>query len=813
MNQVDSIFELIIDEKKENLLERTNRPSSLVKALKCLEDNDDFLEDDFLISPFILLNYGAPKSSLKNSVILNNLNNLMDVNEWLLTHYSNPDNIKVPASVEKICAAMNLFKKEFHMGNNLQVLKKNVVLLSLFKMKKIQKEEIDKMKQFKIFKFFQDIFQDEDDLLKILEQLLEESFIQFSENTFYFLSNIYYKTEFVNTSKKDSEIMDDHKEEIPLVELLKSNFKDKELLLLRLQGNTLEEIGVLYNVSRERIRQRQTRVLKNIPRVSEVNKYKEIFCQYNLTKDDFILLFNEDGKVFEFLNLILKKGNEDVSQLILKSKEIPGSQKIEYLVKEKYFLNRFGELEKLSKRLLIEELLYKHKSHVFTSQEFLELYQEEIKKYPGQNLEITSPQAIDGMVSRSKYVIKTYKLSFRYYDLTLNNDDEYFRELVINLEEGSYSMGKIFREYSELMQLFDIRDEYELHNFYKRRSELLPETIKLRRSPEFDVGKKSKKDVVRDILLQFSGQELENVIDYLFSEFGFRKNTMASFISANFREFIAENNKIENQLIQVSDDTIQSMKENLVHPVYLKKQVNSIFKENNIPFNTNTLGNLGYYLTGNIVFLKTYNNRKNAIQSLIQKNEIWRMGESELENSEEMKHLIYQMEKDLDIVAIDEKIYANISFLNSKGVKKEILSDFIHKVYNALPNGSYFTFKTLKDSGFSHTLFELGFENIFYERLLISSGLFNTINRKQPILFAKGKEHPHSLNQFLEEEVYLYGTSVDIYDFRDDLFEKYGIELDVLDIRYRIEKTGIYYSDYLEKLFNNKEEYLDEVYK
>lgn len=171
------------------------------------------------------------------------------------------------------------------------------------------------------------------------------------------------------------------------------------------------------------------------------------------------------------------------------------------------------------------------------------------------------------------------------------------------------------------------------------------------------------------------------------------------------------------------------------------------------------------------------------------------------------------MEKDLDIVAIDEKIYANISFLNSKGVKKEILSDFIHKVYNALPNGSYFTFKTLKDSGFSHTLFELGFENIFYERLLISSGLFNTINRKQPILFAKGKEHPHSLNQFLEEEVYLYGTSVDIYDFRDDLFEKYGIELDVLDIRYRIEKTGIYYSDYLEKLFNNKEEYLDEVYK
>ena len=36
---------------------------------------------------------------------------------------------------------------------------------------------------------------------------------------------------------------------------------------------------------------------------------------------------------------------------------IEQSQKLyDYLVKEKYFLNRFGELEKLSKRLLIEEL-------------------------------------------------------------------------------------------------------------------------------------------------------------------------------------------------------------------------------------------------------------------------------------------------------------------------------------------------------------------------------------------------------------------------------------------------------------------------
>lgn len=608
--------------------------------------------------------------------------------------------------------------------------------------------------------------------------------------------------------------MDKSKETaISLVDLLNSDFKDKELLLFRLQGQTLAEIGMHYNVSRERIRQKQKKVLRRLPRVKEADKYKGVFCKYNISKDDFLLLFNEQPMVFEYLNLILKKGNEDVSQLIMNSKEIPGSKKVEYLVKKSYYLNRFGELEKISKRLLVEELLYKHKKHVFTSQEFLELYQEEIKKYPGQKLEIGSPRAIDGIVSRSQYAIKTYKLRFRHFDLTLNNDDEYFRELVFSLDEGSYSMAKIFREYSELMKLFDIRDEYELHNFYKRRSELLPDNIKLRRSPEFDVGEKSKKDFVRDILLQFSGHDLEEVIEYLYSEFGFRKNTMNSYISANFREVIDQNNKIENHLIQISDDTIKKMREELVHPVYLKKQMNKLFKKYNIPFNTNTLGDLGYYMTGNIVFLKKYGNRKNAIQSIIQEHAILRMGESELENSEEMKQVIYQMEKDLDIVAIDENVYANISFLESKGIKKEILNDFIHSADTILPNSSYFTLKTLSDLEFSHTLFELGFETIFYERLLISSGFFYTINRKTPILFAKGKEYPHSLNQFLEDEVYLYGTSVDIYDFRDDLLEKYGIEFDVLDIRYRIEKTGIYYSNHLEKLFINKEEYLDEVYK
>lgn len=72
------------------------------------------------------------------------------------------------------------------------------------------------------------------------------------------------------------------------------NNKENEIFIQRVQGKTLDEIGKLIGVTRERIRQIEVNAIKKLDRLSVKFKevlYADIFIRYVINEEDFIIAF------------------------------------------------------------------------------------------------------------------------------------------------------------------------------------------------------------------------------------------------------------------------------------------------------------------------------------------------------------------------------------------------------------------------------------------------------------------------------------------------------------------------------------------
>lgn len=93
----------------------------------------------------------------------------------------------------------------------------------------------------------------------------------------------------------------------------------KSIFLDRLNGKTLADIGNKNNLSRERINKIVNRILSDMNPIKE-DTYKDIFEKYFIEKDLFCKLFNEDSIVYDYLNLVYKKGFSTLDELYSSNK-------------------------------------------------------------------------------------------------------------------------------------------------------------------------------------------------------------------------------------------------------------------------------------------------------------------------------------------------------------------------------------------------------------------------------------------------------------------------------------------------------------
>lgn len=261
--------------------------------------------------------------------------------------------------------------------------------------------------------------------------------------------------------------------------------KHQNILLMRLQGQTLAEIGAQIGTSSEAVRQILNSSLKQKPIVAE-NKYIRIFNKYDFSKDDFCYIFDEDESVYHYLMLISKKRNvlsisEKNSASSLKhflanesySDEI--KQRIEQIVYKDYIV--IGD-EKIYRNRpnIINYVLRTHFQEGGLFDDFAFHYNQFLKSFKLTTVASLKlmPHNKNASYFANKILLKSGR-KFRYYDFDSYDFSELWQEIMLEqYHDTTLPTFKLFKEHTKIMRKYDIRDEYELHDLLKKLCRIKP---------------------------------------------------------------------------------------------------------------------------------------------------------------------------------------------------------------------------------------------------------------------------------------------------------------------------------------------------
>jgi len=596
--------------------------------------------------------------------------------------------------------------------------------------------------------------------------------------------------------------------EISLDEFLSTKFKYKDYLLKRLDGQTLQEIGDSNGISRERVRQILNRIVSNLPNIKEINEFKDLFTGYDISKEAFRYFFCKDSRIYELLSLILKRGKQDITELIVDG-DYDNNQVQTFLNKSKRLLID-GEVQALTRENLIIDVLYKNRNlqKYFKVDDLHYLFTEEMKDYP--QLQFKNARSLGNQLQRYNNVIFSLKKGYRYHlDLLFDKYQEDLESLFLDLPEGSYHMDYVFEKNPELMKQLDIIDGSELHYFCKK-NKLFPKVIKLGRNPEFVRGEKSKREYLASELSRFDRHSIDELIEYLNLNFGLNKASITSYLFSEFGDVIS--NRTIHLKTDKNSEEVDRIRQLLTKDIYEFNEFINIVK-NIAGFSVekpDLILELGFVHKGEIIFKREYKTAMEAISSHILSQRIFRLNNQSFLGTRDYYNTIYKLEKEISILKIAEDAYINVTSLVNRGFDRQKFRKFVSKVEKYVGKEEYFSIVSLLNDGFDDILIQDGFELISLDRLINTSDIIKSVSHGFPNIYCKS-EIKKNLNDFLSDMLLEYG-SVNIDDFTYDLNLKYGLNLDEYDVKYRIIENGAFYSKELNKAYVLKEDYLDEVY-
>lgn len=100
-------------------------------------------------------------------------------------------------------------------------------------------------------------------------------------------------------------------------EFYQENNRNANIMKLKLQGYTLQEIGDYIGITRERVRQITLKEIRKFPRVYE-DYYAMPYMFFHFMKDDFLRIFPElTEEAYEFLSIKYRRGKEELNLLSL----------------------------------------------------------------------------------------------------------------------------------------------------------------------------------------------------------------------------------------------------------------------------------------------------------------------------------------------------------------------------------------------------------------------------------------------------------------------------------------------------------------
>ena len=592
-----------------------------------------------------------------------------------------------------------------------------------------------------------------------------------------------------------------------LEEFLTYNLRGIDIFERRLSGGTVQSIGNEFNISKQRVSQRISNIIKKLPKIQEIERYKDKFKKFKITKDDFLIIYNKDGRIWELLNLLYVPGKEHLAREIING-DYPKETK-EYIIKKYNLVVTSGEVRTLNRNQLLFNVLNSHRNlqEYFSVQDIYYLYKEACQEHP--KMKIKNLKSMEGILHRNDEIVFSSGKGYRLYTKKLSEEDlkEIF-SIFESLPDGAYNADYIYRNFPKIMRKFDIRSGSELHYICKRQER--NKVITFGRNPEFVKGKLDKKSYIFEQLKTYNGRNFDDFLNMMNCQYGLNSGSLKSYALANFKEYIVGNCIYIGCL--GNSEILDEIRLDLTEKIYLKKDFEKILLKHltKEEITTEFVFDLGFRMGSNLVYDSIYRNSAEAVKQQILSNKIFKMNQYSFTSTSAFYFAISELEKSFKILKISETDYIQVDFLEGRGFDKSQLAAFLTRVNGIILDNEYFSIFSLMRGGFTDQLLEYGFELITLDRLISISDKYKIVNNSFPHIFCKSDDK-RNINHFLIDMLFEVG-SVNLEDFVDDINQKFGVNLDEYNVRLRLQNEGAYYSQPLNKIYITKDDYLKEVY-
>lgn len=596
---------------------------------------------------------------------------------------------------------------------------------------------------------------------------------------------------------------------------------------------TFEEIGQKIGVTRQRIQQHVSRILKKFNEnfKEKFQEYYEILSQLFKNEQSYLYIQEIDKiKKYEFLINAIWKSYKDTSfyidfsvGLIIK-KGFPLEQLLEEKVLpadvkhriEKFIYRNYVTIDnKRIKDNRIEILDYYLKAYCRKPKKFSDI--QTLYKYMliANGLRNRTDLLYDdttlyNRLTHLNYILLSSGKIMRYYE------PENINIVIKNINLDKYhdieiSARKIFFDNFELMEKYEIYDEYELHNLLKKN--INNPNIDFVRMPTIRFGSANREKQVLDLLKMLSPISPMELAKAYSDEYGVDTTTFF----AGYLKYISQylDNGVYTLNIEIMpEEHLNMLQKKLNNDFYWKEELENLYKDtihnaNLKNLNSYNLSKLNYTMTSTGIYSNKYSSLSDYIKHFLAQD-IINMRINNKFRSIQIFYMYYsEYKKNLDLIEFSPDIYINIHKLESVGIEKTVLINYQNKVKEFCVD-KFFTICSLRMNGFKYDILDaLGFDDYFYSSILVND---SEIQYKKilNVYLMKKDNKPFDLADFL---IYIMGKfrKIDVYDLCDYIKGQYGLEISKYKIIAITKECNLYYNQITEKVYLDYDEFYNEI--
>lgn len=583
-----------------------------------------------------------------------------------------------------------------------------------------------------------------------------------------------------------------------------------EMMKLRLEGNTLEDIGNIIGVTRERVRQVVKKVIDSTNEVFKEDENAYWFSNYNLDNKQYQWLFKDN--LYHYLSNRYKKGNESWKHIL---DDDQASTQLKMIVRNELLKDKIEIDNKIIPKTRISIIEYaleeygQESLHLEDLSGVINLLLEELGlDLEGFEIDI---RYLENRLSDTSNAVSSGKKYYRYYDYDAY-DWEYFYEEV-NFDEWKnieISSSILFKHHFLLMENYNIKNENELHNIirrtYKNRKDL---KVELTRMPNISIGHVNREQQIKDFMYEHAPIDVDKFVQLYSEKFGIKEQT----IKANYLEHIDE--YIIDDYIKSDFDSIDNNKVEIVKDIVKDKDfmfIEDLKKElhQDIPDLQMILKYLEYKTFTSYILKNEYETSVNYYNQHFYNNldivDLTNI-DKRLWNLSSFSAWLYNKYKEMELLEFVPKKFITHKKLNEIGLTFDILEKFRIDVLEKLSDNKIWSINAIIDIVDNEKIDSFGFEPLFYRSIL--RGLENIYSNKIGGNYLLKRGSDFRVSDLIEEEVKLV-KMVDIFDLTEIINEMYDINLEHYTLIEAIKKTNMYYDEIMEKVYLDLNYYYEE---